>query len=75
MKFTCWSDFCSQLEDCDCGSNCCRGVLVTPMIITYVSDYEIKHNNPHLDYDVEHEEIVDLVMHHICPYCKCYVEV
>lgn len=74
MIYTCWSELCVIIEDCECGSECCRGDITKPMIITYVSDQEVKTNNPYIEYEVSEKDIYDLCIHHQCPFCNNYVE-
>ena len=74
MKFICHSELCVILEDCECGSDCCRGVKTKPLIIEYISDNEIKTNNPHIEYQVMSDDIVEMVLHHECPFCGGSVE-
>lgn len=74
MKYICWNSFCVILEDCDCGSKCCSRKIASPMVIEVLSDYEIKTNNPQIEYEVSERDIRDLCWHHICPFCTSFVE-
>lgn len=74
MIFTCYSELCVILEDCECGSDCCTGVKTKPLIIEYINDNEIKTNNPEIEYQVMNEDIVEMMIHHECPFCGNYVE-
>lgn len=74
MIFTCYSESCEVHEDCECNSECCSGVKTKPTIITYISDQEIKTNNPHSFPDVSEDAIEELCLHHVCPFCFSYVE-
>lgn len=74
MKYTCWNDLCIILEDCDCESECCSGEIASPMVIQILSDYEIKTNNPNIEYEVSERDIQDLCLYNICPFCNSFVE-
>ena len=74
MKFICYSDLCVIAEDCDCRSACCQGYTIQPLVIEYINDNEIKTNNPEIEYQVMHEDIVEMVLHHECPFCGMWVE-
>jgi hypothetical protein len=74
MIYICYSELCVIKEDCECNSQCCRGVKTKPMIITYISDQEITTNNPLIEYEVSERAIYDLCIHHHCPFCGSYVE-
>jgi len=75
MIYTCYSELCSITVDCNCDAECCSGEITKPMIITYISDQEIKTNNPHIEYEVSEKDISNLCIHHMCPFCDCWVEV
>ena len=74
MKFICHSDLCAIYLECDCESNCCKGHKRIPLIIEYLNDNEIKTNNSLIEYQVMHEDIVEMVMRHECPFCGMWVE-
>lgn len=75
MIYTCYSELCSIIVDCNCDAECCSGEITKPMIITYISDQEIINNNPYNDYEVSEKDIYDLCIHHVCPFCNNWVEV
>lgn len=72
MKFTCYSELCVVLEDCDCGSECCRGVKTKPLIIEIVNDHLVTTNN-HIK-TTDPNLIFNLMLHNECPFCIAYVE-
>ena len=74
MIYTCYSELCAIIEDCNCDAPCCSGEVTKPLIITYISDQEIKTNNPHIEYEVSEKDIHDLCIHHACPFCSNWVE-
>ena len=74
MIYTCYSELCSIIVDCNCNAECCSGELTMPMVITYISDQEIKTNNPHIEYEVSEKDIYDLCIHYVCPFCSNWVE-
>lgn len=74
MIYTCYSELCEILEDCECGSDCCSGEIRKPLIITMLSDIQIVTNNPQIEYNVSYEDIEDLAIQHLCPFCNNYVE-
>ena len=74
MIYTCYSELCSIIVDCNCNAECCSGELTMPMVITYISDQEIITNNPHIEYQVMSDDIVEMVLHHECPFCGWSVE-
>jgi len=74
MIYTCYSELCAIIEDCNCDALCCSGEVTKPMIITYISDQEINTNNPHIEYEVSEKDIYDLCIHHVCPFCSNWVE-
>ena len=74
MIYTCYSELCAIIKDCNCDAPCCSGEVTKPMIITYISDQEIKTNNPHIEYEVSEKDIYDLCIHHACPFCSGWVE-
>jgi len=45
-----------------------------PLVITYISNQEIKTNNPHIEYEVSEKDIYELCIHHACPFCSSWVE-
>ena len=57
MIYTCYSELCSIIVDCNCNAECCSGEFTMPMVITYISDQEIKTNNPHIEYEVSEKDI------------------
>lgn len=75
MIFTCHSELCVILDDCSCGAECCSGQITVPLRISYISDQEIKTNNPYIEYEVTEKDIEDLCIHHVCPFCGKWVEI
>ena len=74
MLYTCYSEWCSIIVDCNCNAECCSGEITMPMIITYINDQEIKTNNPNIEYEVSEKDIYNLCMHYMCPFCNSWVE-
>ena len=74
MIYTCYSELCAIIKDCNCDAPCCSGEVTEPMIITYISDQEINTNNPHIEYEVSEKDIYNLCIHHVCPFCSNWVE-
>lgn len=72
IRFICHSELCVVIEDCECGSDCCRGVKTKPLIIEYVNDNLVTTNN-HIK-TTDQELIYNLVIGHECPFCIAYVE-
>ncbi len=53
MIYTCHSELCVIIKDCNCDAECCSGELTVPMVIEYISDQEIKTNKPNHEYEVQ----------------------
>lgn len=74
MIYTCYSELCVVIEDCNCGAACCSGEITKPMIIEMLTLTEMTTNNPHIDWEVPEKDIYDLAIHHVCPFCGNWVE-
>lgn len=72
MKYTCYSELCTVYEDCECGSECCKGVKTKPLVVMYVNDNLVITNN-HIK-TTDEKLIFGLVVRHECPFCIGYVE-
>ena len=72
MNYTCYSELCEVHEECNCGSDCCKGVKTKPLSIMYVNDNLVITNTNIKTTDSK--LIWGLVVRFECPFCVGYVE-